>query len=214
MFAQIKTVVDILISGFKSVREFKSEAERESAVVNMLSFYYLLKDCVDEGEDLIVEAGSNPPAKLKALPVEEALAIAQRWNTVVIKQGERLFSLNNLLVGQEQLAIIDPDLETKLKAAIGHKMNRTRNLALIGAVLFFKGVLPRPDAEVLRAEAVGLLAGARAQGRINLEKVQEEVKNLRASLNIYRKHVLALISNDEIVKLSKTARRKTKIEDE
>jgi hypothetical protein len=211
VFAQIKGVVDVAISGFKGIREFRSKRGRDAAVCDMLRFYFLLKDCVDEGESLIVEAGSNPVAKIKALSPQEATATVRRWDVVLRRQGIRLRMLEGLLFGQPQLAIINPKLESALDRAIGSKMTRAVTLYGIGATLFLRCMLPVDETETEKARLIAVMAGARDRGKIDLNRIRREVSALRETLEEYRGLVQRLASDEEIVRLSKKARRGTQV---
>jgi hypothetical protein len=142
MFSQIKPIVDILLNGFKSIREFKSQFDREKSIEDMLRFYFLLKDCVDDGEALIMEAGSNPAAKLKSMTTDVVATTIARWDTTLRLQGIRLAALQDHLRGQDQLAMLNPTLERDLQEAIGSKMDQTVTLAGIGSALYIRCVVP------------------------------------------------------------------------
>ncbi len=207
MFAQIKTVVDIISGGFKGIREFKTKRDRDKAIQEMLLFYFVLKDCVDEGESLIVEAGSNPVAKIKAMPRAEAKATVARWDAALRRQGLRLRALEGMLYGQSQLAVISPDLENALTKAIGYKMDRTVTLHGIGAGLFLRCMFPLNATEAEKAQLIFVMAGERARRAIDLERIHGEVRNLRKSLEEYRVLVQRLASDEEILRLSNKARK-------
>ena len=208
MFSQIKGVVDILTSGFKTVRDFKSESDRELAILNMLRFYFVLKDSVDDGEALIVEAGSNPTAKLAALPPAAASEMAASWDRTLRLQAMRLRALQGMLSAQDALAVINPELQTKIDKAVGYKMNRAVTLHGIGSALVIRCMFPLNESPAKMASLVATMAGER-RDKINLDRIRREVADLRASLDEYREHIKALATNNEIVKLSKKARRDT-----
>jgi len=106
MFAQIKGVVDVLSSGFKTIREFTSAKDREQAILDMLRFYFLLKECVDDGEMLILDAGSNPVEKIASLSSENASPFVMRWDKVLRRQASRLHALQGLMLTLHALAVI------------------------------------------------------------------------------------------------------------
>lgn len=210
MFAQIKSVVEIAISGFKTIGEFKTKQDRERAVGDMLRFYFLLKDCVDEGESLIVEAGSNPIAKVKAMLPAEGSAMVARWDSILRKQGIRLHTLQGLLYGQSQLAVINPELEAALSKAIGYKMNRMITLHGIGSALFLRCMFPLQETDVEKAKLIVVMAGEKTRRAIDLNRIRREVKDLRDALEQYRTLVQRLASEEEIVRLSRKAREATR----
>lgn len=213
MFAQIKGVIEVTLSGFKSIGEFKSKRERDVAIGDMLRFYFLLKDCIDEGESLIVEAGSNPVAKIKAQASEQAAVTITRWDAVLRRQGIRLRALEGLLSGQNQLAILNPTLEAALNRAIGSKMSRTLSLHGIGAALFIRCMFPLNESNVDKAKLVAIMAGERSRGTLDLDRIRREITELREVLDKYREFVERLASDEEIIRLSKKARQSTQIPD-
>jgi hypothetical protein len=210
MFAQIKSVVEVVLSGVKNIREFKTQIDRDTAIEAMLRFYFVLKDCVDEGETLILEAGSNPLAKLQALPPPDSAATVRRWDMALRRQGVRLRTLERMLYGQSQLAVINPEVEVALSKAIGYKMNRAVTLHGIGAGLFFRCVFPMEETEKQKAELIAFMAGEKGRDAINLGRIRIEVEDLRSALESYRLTVQQLASNSEILKLSGKARESTR----
>ncbi|MFZ5556431.1 MAG: hypothetical protein ACOZDY_06880 [Pseudomonadota bacterium] len=206
----MKSVVEAVLSGFKNAREFKIQIDRDNAIEAMLRLYFVLKDCVDEGEALIVEAGSNPLAKLKAMSLSEATETVRRWDMVLRCQGIRLRMLEGMLYGQSQLAVISPEVEVALNKAIGYKMNRTVTLHGIGAGLFLRCMFPMEETEKQKAELIAFMAGEKGRNAINLGRIRTEVEDLRSALESYRQTVQQLASNAEILKLSAKARESTR----
>ena len=210
MFSQIKGVVEVVSSGFKTIREFKSAKDREQGILDMLRFYFLLKDCVDDGEALILEAGSNPVAKIAAMPSDKANEVIARWDQALRRQASRLNTLQGLLFTQDALAVINPSLEARLNQAVGNKMNRAVTLHGIGSALVIRCMFPLDETIVEKAKLVAMLAGERSRDKINLDRIRREVADLRAALDDYRHHITLLATNDELLKLSKKARKVTR----
>lgn len=99
MFAQLKSVVDLIRSGISDLREFRDDAERENTVVEILKAYFLFKDCVDEGAALVAEAGTDPVAKIMGMEPSLALSTIERWDAAVRRQGIRLYELQSYIFG-------------------------------------------------------------------------------------------------------------------
>ncbi len=210
MFSQIKTVVEIATGGFKSIREFTSKRDRDQSISKMLKFYFILLDCIDDGENLIVEAGSNPVAKIQSLSKGEVVTVLNRWDRILRLQGARLQMLSDLLLGQGQLVVINPELEKAINKAIGNKMNRTVTLQGIGSALFFRTIFPLEESDMDKAKLVSVMVGARMEGKINLIKIHRDIAELRLVLDQYRIFVHRLASDEEILRLSNKARLATK----
>lgn len=100
MVAQLKGVVDLIRTGISDLRNFQSAKAREDAVLGVLRVYFLLKDCVDDGETLVNEAQPNPVEKISKMAPELALSTIEKWDATIRKQGIRLYQLQGALLGQ------------------------------------------------------------------------------------------------------------------
>jgi hypothetical protein len=68
MFSQLKGVIDLMTLGIKEFRRFKSDEERKKTILGVLEAYFFLKDCVDDGEELVREAGTDPVELISVRP--------------------------------------------------------------------------------------------------------------------------------------------------
>lgn len=209
MFGQIKNIVDFIKTGVTDFRKFKSNKERNDAVVDMLRVYFLLQDCVDEGEKLILEAEPNPVDKISSMDPEKALYTIERWDSVIRKQGIRLYQLQGAIFGQDHLAVINPELQDRISKVVGYKMSRTVTLHGIGSTLFFKNMFPFDNTKEEKARYISLMAGE-ANDSLNMPRIKEEISSLRESLENYRTVVERLVTDSEIIQLSRQARLDTK----
>lgn len=208
MFAQLKSVVDLIRSGVSDYRNFTTEKMREEAILGMLHVYFLLKDCVDDGECLISEAQPNPVEKISEMEPQLALATIERWDQVIRKQGIRLYQLQGALLGQDHITVINPALQEQLIEAVGSKMDRAVTLHGIGATLYFKAIFPIRNAPEAKAHYISVMAGEEADA-LNMARISIEIANLRESLDHYRAIVERMVSNAELLQLSKRARKET-----
>lgn len=119
MFAQFKSVADLIRSGIADFRTFQTTKAREDAVLDILRVYFLLLDCVDDGEKIIAEAQPDPVKKISAMEPNEALSTIERWDATIRKQGIRLHRLQGAILGQHHIAVINPELQKRLTDAIG-----------------------------------------------------------------------------------------------
>lgn len=140
MFAQIKAVLDVLIASVKVGRELKKETDRETFVVDVLSIYSLLKDTVEEGESLIVSAGSNPAAKLTSLPPVSASELVKAWDAGLNRQAERLYRLQGMIFAQDVLSVVAPEYQKSVAKAVGIKSSRVITLHGIGSSLVIRSM--------------------------------------------------------------------------
>jgi hypothetical protein len=208
MFAQLKTIVELLSSGIKSFSGFKNAKQRETNVLELLGIYFLVKDCVDDGEKLILESGPDPVAAITAMSPQNAETTLHRWNAVLARQILRLRVLEGHILGQDQLTVINPGLQSRISKAIGYKMDSAVTLHGIGAALVFRRLVTTNEEA---ASYVSVMSGSEDE-HIDISRVQSDISGLRAALDEYRVVVERFVSNDELLKLSKKARENTLLE--
>jgi hypothetical protein len=213
MFGHLKTIVDLIRSGITDFRKFKTDKQREETLLGVLKVYFLLKDCVDEGEMLVADAGQDPVGKIATMQSSEAVCTLTRWDEVLGRQGMRLYTLQNYIIGQDHLAVINPILQSKISEVIGYKMDRSRTLHWIGSALFFREMFPVARTNEERAGYVAVMAGAE-HGTLDMAKVKAEIAELREALDQYRLVVERLVSDEELLRLSRRARQETSLRDD
>lgn len=177
-------------------------------VLDLLRTYFLFKDCVEEGEKLIDEAGPDPLSTIKQLRKSTAESTTERWKDILKRQGLRLYSLQGYITGQNYLAVLSPDIQSKITEIVGYKLTRANSLHGIGATLFFLSVFPIADSDEKIASYVTAMVGSESD-LLDMEAIRNEIGELRKSLEEYRKVVLRLVSDYEVVKLADQARRDT-----
>ena len=209
MFAQLKVVVGLMTTGITEISSLKSKIDRRNAVLRMLETYFLLKDCADDGSALILEAGSDPVAKVTALDADIAGYTIERWDATLRKQGQRLHILGGYIFNQDHLAVVAPDVQEQINRAIGSKFDRVTTLQGIGAALVFNVMFPIAETPAEKATLVVVMAGER-KNAIDMRRIKREVKALSAALTRYRAVIESLVTKEEIVKLSKQARKATR----
>lgn len=213
MFAQLKDVIDLIRSGVSDFRNLQTAKAREGAVLDILRVYFLLKDCVDDGEKLVAEAQPNPVEKIARMEPELALATIEKWDATIRKQGIRLYQLQGALLGQHHIAVINPALQERISEAIGYKMDRAVTLHGIGAALYFKNMFPVANTVEEKAHYISVMAGAE-EDSLDMPRICAEIKSLRESLDEYRSVVERMVSNAELLQLSQRARQETQFPDE
>ena len=209
MFAHLKVIVDLVSVGVTDAWSLKSKRDRQKAVLRMLESYFLLKDCLDDGAALILEAGHCPVTTLHSMSAEEASTAITRWDRVLRMQGNRLYMLKDYLLGQDHLAVIAPDVQAEVAKAVGSKFDSVTTLEGIGASLVFYIMFPIAETPEEKADYIVTMAGSR-KDIINIPKIKREVKALGKSLDSYRRVIEKLVSNEEIVKRSRRARETTR----
>jgi hypothetical protein len=212
MFGELKSVVDLIRSGMAGIIKFKTDKAREEALLGILRTYFLLKDCVDEGETLIADAGTDPIGKISAMAASDARSSLERWDAVIMRQSIRLRVLQDCIFGQHHLTVINPALQVKISEVIGSKMDRANSLHGIGAALFFRTMFPIANTNEERARYVVVMAGGE-DDTLDLEKIRAEVSGLRESLDQYRALVERLVPDEELLRLSSRARDESSFRD-
>jgi hypothetical protein len=209
MFSQLKSIVDLIRLGIEDFRKFKTEQERKEIVLGVLKTYFLLKDCVDDAEKMIADAGSDPLARIKAMEPNEALRTIGMWDTILKKQAIRLRILQGYIFGQDHLTVINPKLQGEISEIIGYKMDRAVTLHGIGSGLFFRNIFPLGKTEEEITDLVTLIAGVEGGEILDLQKIAAEVESLKQSLEEYRAIVERLVLDKELLILSSQARQET-----
>ena len=209
MFAQIKSIVDLIRAGASDVRTFKAKKDRKEAVLDMLRVYFLLKDCADDGEFLVNAAQPNPVEVISKMEPKQALATMERWDSIIRKQGIRLHQLQGAIFGQHHLAVINPGLQEQIGEIVGYKMDRAVTLHGIGAALFFRNMFPIADTFAEKARYISIMAGEEGDS-LNMGRIKKELTELREALDAYRAFVERMVSGDELLQLSKRARQDTR----
>jgi len=212
MFAQIKSVVDLIRSGVMDFRNFKNDKERSDAVLDLLRVYFILKDCVDDGEKLVADAEPDPVEKISSMNPDDAIATLRRWDATIRKQGVRLYQLQLAIFGQHHLTVINPELQERVSEVIGYKIDRTVTLHGIGSALYFRAAFPTENTKEEKARYVAVMAGEKGDS-LNMPRIREEITLLRDSLNQYRIVVERLVSDAELLQLSQRARNETRFEE-
>lgn len=213
MFKQIKSVVDIIRQGVIDFRDFNSSQKRNTAVLNLLRVYFMLKDCVDDGEKLVSEAEPDPVKIISDMNPDEAILTLKRWDTTIRKQGIRLYQLQGAVLGQAPLAVINPTLQDRIREVVGYKMDRAVTLHGIGAALYFRVVFPLEATNKEKAHYVALMAGEEGNS-LDMPRIRKEIVALRESLEQYRLVIERLVSDAELLQLSERARNETKFPEE
>ena len=211
MFADLKLIVDLLRSCSSGFRMYKSVRRREKVILDLLQTYFLMKDCVEEGKQLIDETGPDPIRRIKSMDEVSAASTLNRWDVILSRQSRRLRALQELVIGQNHLAVIDPDTQTRITEIVGYKLERTNCLHGIGAALFFRFMLPIANSVEDRASYVSVMVGSQSE-LLDLGRIEQEIGDLSESLDDFRVVVERLLSDDEITRFSDAARKKTSFE--
>ena len=215
MFGELTSVLGAIkstLSGAASALSFKNARDRRNAVVGLLEVYFLIKDCTEEAETLVADVKPNPVTTISSLEPDQAMAKIRQWDTAIRRQGIRLVQLQERLLGQNSLAVIDPDLEERLREIVGNKMDRAESLHGIGAALFFYNMFPVADTAEEKARYVALMVGEEGTS-LDMERISNEIYTLREVLEGYRQLVLNMAGRDEVLALSDKAREITKMQE-
>ena len=208
MFEKLKIVVDLIASALSVYQSHKKIKDREAIGLGLLKSYFFFKDCADEGEALLKEVGPDPIETIRYMDEWEAKTSLEKWEDALRRQGVRLQFLHGYIMGQDFLAVIAPEVQEKLGQAIGTKEDRVVSLFTIGASLFFRSIFPTET----KPDDVKILFGV-DDAQIDTEAAAKEIRHLKHSLEEYRFIIGQLLEDEEIVRLSKQARRETLFDD-
>ena len=208
MFSDLKAIIDIVRGAATAYRDRKRYRGRKEAVLMMFEMYFLLKDCVDEGESLVKEAGHDPVGTLAQMDQWKAQVTLKRWDRILSRQGHRLSALEGYVAGQDHLTIIDPSLQERIIEIIGSKFARANSLHAIGAALVIRNMFPLDLTVKERAGYVLAMVGAE-DDVLDPDKIKNEIASLRTSLDDFRLVIEKSVSPEELLTWSREARRKT-----
>ena len=65
MFSDLEKIVKLICSCVTKFQKYKSVKAREKVILDLLQTYFLMKDSVDDGKQLIDEAGPDPIRKIQ-----------------------------------------------------------------------------------------------------------------------------------------------------
>jgi hypothetical protein len=211
MLAQLKMIVDVIrdaVSGFES---FHSKRARTKDILELLCIYFVLLDVVTEGRDLLEEVGNNPKSTIENIPYEDRAAVLSDWDSAICRQGSRLYMLSGRLLGQDALAVFDPKLKQRLEKIVGSKFQRVRTLHGIGAGLVIHSMFGDPKDQKASRALVLSMYPTKSRATIDSKAANRELSQLAATLEEFRAVCAKLATTDEILAISKKARRMTKI---
>lgn len=211
IFIDLKQIVELLCPCISRFHMYKSAKRRKKLILELLQTYFLMKDCVEDGKQLIDEAGPDPIRKIKSMDEISADSTLQRWEDILYRQVQRLRALQEFIIGQNHLAVIDPDTQARIKEVVGYKLERTNSLHGIGSALVIRFMFPVASSDEDRASYVSVMIGSQSE-LLDVGKIELEIGDLRESLENYRKVILRLLSDDEITRFSDEASEKTSFE--
>ncbi len=210
MFQDLKTIVDLLVTGFSEVNKLASANQKEKAILDMLRVYFMFKDVVEDGRELLGDAGSDPIKLLSGMPTEARKGKLKSWQIILSRQGKRLYTLLGMIFEQDHLEIINPALEKRISDVIGDKLERVDSLHGIGASLFFANMFGSNYEGNEQANLVCAMFRANNDDLLDVKKCEIELDTMEDALEEYRMLCNVYVSPDEILSLSKQARKETK----
>ena len=163
MFTDLKLIVELFRSCVSGFQMHESVKRREKLILDLLQTYFLIKDCVEEGKQLIDEAGPDPIRRIKSMDEASATSTLKRWEVMLYRQNCRLGALQKFVIGQNHLTVIDPDTQEKILEIVGYKFERTNSLHGIGAQLFFRFMFPIAKSIEDRASYISVMVGSQSE---------------------------------------------------
>ena len=210
MFGEIKTVVDLIKAAFDGFARLQKKKDEET-ILDFLKFYFLLSDVADEGEQLLSEVGANPEQTLDSIAQERLEEVAMTWDSIIKRQASRLYEIAGWIGQTPSLKIIKPGLSEELLDFIGAKGERVNSLSTIGSSLVITSMFGIQDRET-RIELIKSMYREDKEGLLSVSDAQNEITEMRVSLEEFRKLCLEYIGGDAILRLSSKARELTQIE--
>ena len=211
MFADLGIIVGLLASCVSGFRMYESGKRRKKLILDLLKTYFLMKDCAEEGKQLLDEAGPDPVRTIKTMDQISAESTLKRWDVTLYRQVCRLRALQELVIGQNHLAVIDPETQARIHEVVGYKLERADSLHGIGAALLFRFMFPIASSDEDRANYVSVMFGSTTE-LLDVGSIEEEIGALSTSLDDFRVVVHRLLSDEKITRFSDEARGMTSCE--
>lgn len=110
MLADLKTLVELIRDAVSGFAGFRSKKSRSQAISELLCIYFVLDDIATEGRALLEAVGNNPRMTIDHAPDMDQAALLSEWHDIICRQASRLSTLVGRLLGQDALAVFDPQL--------------------------------------------------------------------------------------------------------
>jgi len=209
MLGDLKTLVEIIRNAVCGLSGFRSKRARSEAILELLRIYFLLMDVVEDGRSLLNAVGQNPRKTLAQVPGAEVPTVLSEWDRLIRRQASRLYNLSGRLLGQDVLSVIEPSLKSKLERLVGSKFKRAHSLHGIGAGLVIYSMFGGGRDQEWQRNIVLSMYPTRTRVTIDLVAAKGELNQLQKALNAFRTVCLRLATEEEILFLSKKARKQT-----
>jgi hypothetical protein len=203
-------LVDVIRDAVSGFAGFRSKKARMQTILELLCIYFLLLDVATEGRALWEAVGSNPKMTIAHAPDADRAALLSAWHEVLRRQVSRLSMLSERLFGQDALAVFNPRLKVRLESIVRSKFKRVNSLHGIGAGLVLSLIAGDPKDQELSRDLILSMYPRRSRVTIDLKAAHRELDELSGALEVFRTVCMKLSTNDEVLAISKKARRLTK----
>lgn len=206
-FAAIRALVDVIKDAASTFSGFRSKTLCSRALLDLFCTYFILLDVVTEGRNLLAAVGNNPRITIRDVPEGDRPGVLLGWHNALSRQATRLYALSGRLLGQDALAVIDPNLKARLESVVSSKFKRVRTLEGVGAGLVTYSMFADPKDEQWNREAIISMYPSKSGATINVKAAHRQLDELSAALERFRSVCTHLATSDEILAISKRARR-------
>jgi hypothetical protein len=210
MLTELKMIVDLIRDAVSGFKDFRSKKARSDAIYELFCIYFVLLDVETEGREFLQAVGRNPRITLEQATQEARASILSEWSNVLRRQGSRLYSLSGRILGQDALAVFDPRLKTRLETIVSSKLKRVRTLHGTGAALVMYLMFADPRDQNWGCDVILSMYPSETRATIDLEAARRELEALSKALEKFRSICVKLATPDEIILVSRKARRVTK----
>lgn len=211
MIKEIVAIAKTLTEAAGKFNKMKQEAEKKTDNLGLLKIYFLLKDVQEDGCKLLELASPNPIEYIKTASSEALDVRLKTWDTILRRQGARLYEIQNYFTDRSDLSVINPQTQKRIAIIVGTKSGRVLNLFNLGAGLFFRTVLPLKESPETLGQLVIKTLDLQDSESLDLTKINFELNELEEALEDYRKLLFAFMSNEDVRSLAEKARRETRI---
>lgn len=207
MLKQILEIITILIDASTKARAIQQKALDEKDKIELLKSYFLFQGVLDDGEKLLASAEPSPIELIKTLSRDALELRLDIWDSILRRQGIRLYKLNAFISNRGDLTVINLRAQRNLKIIIGSKLDNINNLFELGAGLFFRTKLYLGETTETLAELTTKSLLLDTSKPFNPDDLRSELHALREATEEYRLYIVSCMPNDDIRKLSNQARQ-------
>ncbi|WP_241902138.1 hypothetical protein [Vibrio breoganii] len=205
MFSSLFRVLIELLPSLEKVKSISDDAQRQKAHVQIFSTYFVLKDLTEDALRLMNSCGWDPVNYIGSLKDEDLTPYLSVCDSILRKQGARLYVLQQAIFSDSCLAFKDYELQKRLREIIGHKSDRVRTLHGAASGLVINAMLVICETPEDRIELILSMSGVDPDA-VNAKEIEIEIREFESLLTRYKEYAEQLVEPSNLIKVIEKAR--------